>query len=398
MKKVRGTLIRRGEVYAPEHRGELDILIIESHIVDMGPNLQLPPWADGEEIDARHMLVMPGLVDQHVHFSGGGGEGGPQFRTPELSLTDITCTGVTTAVGILGTDGTTRSVQELLAKARALAVEGLNTWIYTGAYQVPTRTITNNPRNDIILIERILGIGEIAISDHRGSHPSDRELAQLAGEARTGGLLAGKAGVLHLHVGSGERKLEPLMAVLDMADIPIETLVPTHLNRTHDLLSDAIRYGLRGGYLDITSSIKPDAHDHHAIHPVEAVEILRQAGVPYEHISYSSDSGGSAPVFDAKGHLVHMGVGTAKSLFQCVVELHDEVGLDWDEAIRPCTRTPADILHLKDVGRLQVGGRGDVLLSDGKEVVTVICGGQVMVKDQQPLVWGTFERPGDASS
>jgi beta-aspartyl-dipeptidase (metallo-type) len=390
--KARALLIRGGQVWAPDDCGIIDVLTVNDRVVALGDRLQLPSWAQAEVLDARHQMVMPGLVDQHVHIAGGGGEGGPQFRTPELQLTDLTRYGITTVVGVLGTDGTTRSVQELLAKARALAFDGLNTWIYTGAYEVPTRTVTDSPRNDIILIGRILGIGEIAISDHRGSHPSDRELAHLAGEARTGGLLAGKAGVLHLHVGSGTRRLDPVLAVLEMADIPIGTMVPTHLNRTPDLLRDAVRLGHRGGYLDITTSIVPDAQDATAVSPVEAVKILRQEGVALDQISFSTDAGGSAPVFDAAGHLLHMGVGSAQSLFASVRSLHDQLGLEWSEALKPATVTPARILKLKDVGRIEVGSRADIVITDGQEVRTVIAAGRVMVRDREPAVWGMFEK------
>lgn len=390
---VPAVLIRQGDVYGPEERGRLDILTVGRRVVAIGHDLAVPDWADGTVIDARGMLVFPGLVDQHVHFAGGGGEGGPQFRTPELSLTEMTRYGLTTVVGLLGTDGTSRSVQSLLAKARALIAEGLNAWIYTGAYQVPTRTITDNPRSDIILIDRILGIGEIAISDHRGSHPSDRELAQLAGEARTGGLLAGKAGVLHVHVGSGARRLEPLFEIIKMADIPLGVLVPTHLNRTKELLADAVRWGLMGGFCDITSSIVPDAHDHHAVAPAEAVETLLAAGVPLHRLSFSTDAGGSAPVFDARGKLLHIGVGMPDSLFQSVVAVKEQLKRTWTEALMLATKTPATILKLTGVGHLEAGSRADLVVSDGHQIFDVIAGGRVMVREQKPIVYGTFDAP-----
>ncbi len=394
--KTSALLIRGGNLFSPDPVGQVDILVVNDRIAAIGGNLSLPPWAQGEVIEGKGFLVLPGLVDQHVHITGGGGEGGPQFRTPELALSHLTRYGLTTVVGVLGTDGTTRSVQELLAKARALAVEGLNTRIYTGAYQVPTRTITDSPRNDIILIDRVVGIGEIAISDHRGSHPSDRELAHLAGEARTGGLLSGKAGVLHLHVGSGARHLSPLMEVLEIADVPISTMVPTHLNRTRPLLHDAVRYGHKGGFLDLTTSISPDIHDSQAVDPVAAVRYLMEQGVPLAQISFSTDAGGSAPVFDARGHLLHMGIGTASSLFEAVQGLHDHLKFDWGEAVRPATETPARILKLDDVGRVVVGGRADMLLTDGRTLHTVIAGGRVMVRDGTPQIFGTFEQPGDS--
>ncbi|MCY0877998.1 MAG: beta-aspartyl-peptidase [Firmicutes bacterium] len=391
------TLIRGGEVYAPEPLGRVDILTVGTLVAAVGRDLHLPTWAEGETLDASGLLVMPGLVDQHVHFAGGGGEGGFQFRTPELSLSDLTRYGITTAVGLLGTDGTTRSVQGLLAKARQLVHDGLNAWIYTGAYQVPTRTITDTPRNDIVLIDRVIGVGEIAISDHRGSHPSARELAELAGEARTGGLLAGKAGVLHLHVGNGPRRLAPLFEVLEMADVPIDTMVPTHLNRSRPLLNDAVRYGLMGGYVDITTSIAPDTHDVQAVAPHEAVHALRQAGVPLSQISLSTDAGGSAPVFDEKGHLLYLGVGQADTLFRTVVALHGDYGYDWSQALLPATQTPAKILKMPYVGRIAEGVRGDILVTDGHDIVSLVAGGRVVVRSGRVVKTGTFE-PGEVGA
>lgn len=389
--KVSALLIRGGDLYAPRPLGQVDVLMVHDRVAAIGSHLSLPEWAEGTIIEAAGRVILPGFVDQHVHIAGGGGEGGPQYRTPELSLTDLTTHGVTCAVGVLGTDGTTRSVQGLLAKARALAIEGITAWIYTGAYQVPTRTITDSARADIVLVDRVVGVGEIAISDQRGSHPSDRELGQLASEAWVGGLLTGKAGVLHLHVGEGKRMLDPLFEIMEMADIPIDTLVPTHLNRKRDLLEDAIRFGLRGGHLDITTSIVPEPGDRAAVAPVEAVEKLRSSGVAYDRITFSTDAGGSAPIFNSRGEIIKMGIGSPKSLWESVRGLHDELGLDWSEAVMPATLHPATLLKFDDVGRIAVGCQGDLVISDGQVITDVIARGRVMVRNGKPSVFGIYE-------
>ncbi len=183
-----------------------------------------------------------------------------------------------------------------------------------------------------------------------------------------------------------------------MADVPIGTMVPTHLNRRRELLLDSVRYGKLGGFLDITTSIELDSHNREAVDPVEAVDILRHEGILLEQISLSTDAGGSAPVFDVQGHLVHMGIGSAKSLWRTVRELHRRLGWAWNEAIRPATETPARILKLNDVGRIQVGGRGDLMLTDENQVVTVIGGGRVLVRDGHVVARGMFERVEDAHS
>jgi beta-aspartyl-dipeptidase (metallo-type) len=356
----------------------------------MGRALTLPDWATGEELNAEGLALVPGLIDQHVHIAGGGGEGGPLNRTPEIRLTDLTRGGVTTVVGLLGTDGSTRNVASLLAKARQLAAEGLTAYIYTGAYEVPTRTITDNPRSDLVLIDRVIGVGEIAISDQRGTHPSARELAHLAGEARVGGLLGGKAGVVHLHVGEGPGGLEPLRRVIATADVPIGSLVPTHLNRNARLLREAADWARRGGLVDLTSDIRPDAHDPEAVSAHEAALRLREAGVPWASISFSSDAQGSSPVFDAAGHLVSVGIGRVDTLLEEVVALYAE-GLGWEEALAPVTTTPARVLKVAG-GRIYPGGPADfVLLKDGK-ADTVVAGGRVMVQKGVPVVRGRFEQ------
>lgn len=390
---VEALLVRGGTVYAPKALGRQDVLIIGERIAAIGDHLEIPPWCRGQEISMEGALVVPGLVDQHVHIAGGGGEGGPQFRTPEIRLTQLTRAGITTVVGVLGTDGTTRSVSGLLATARGLEAEGLTTYIYTGAYQVPTRTITDNPRNDIILIDKVLGIGEIAVSDHRGSHPSDRVLAELAAEARVGGLLAGKAGVLHLHMGSGPRRLGPVYQVLEIADLPPDTFVPTHLNRNRELLQDAVDLGRRGGWLDITTGIEPADDDPDAVAPASAARFLREQGVPWDHISFSSDAEGSAPTFDAQGHLVRMEMGSADTLWQAVLSLVKS-GVSWEDALAPATSTPAHILKLRLVGKIAPGMIANVLGIQEDMIRTVIAKGQIMVRDGKPIVYGTYETPG----
>ncbi len=385
-------LVHEAEVYAPEPLGRVSVLAVGNRIAAIDRGIAVPAWGESTVIHALGAIMVPGLVDQHVHIAGGGGEGGPQNRTPDIQLSQLTTAGITTVVGLLGTDGTTRSVPELLAKARALEVEGISAWIYTGAYELPLRTVTQSARSDIILLDRVLGIGEIALSDQRGSHPSLQQIAELASEARVGGLLAHKAGVVHLHLGSGERCLTPLMEVLDQHDIPIQTFVPTHLNRTRALLKSAAVYGRRGGWLDITSGIGGgEENDREAVDPAEALISLAQQGVPWDRLSISSDAQGSAPVFDSQGHLIGLGIGKADTLWTVVSNLVSRFSLPWEQALRPITSTPATILKLPAAGRIQVGGPADFLLIRDHRIDTVVAKGRIMVEAGRPLVWGTFE-------
>lgn len=248
-------LIKNGKVHAPDYLEQKDILLIGDKIGYIAEQIDEPKnFVDIEVIDASGKLVVPGFIDSHVHILGGGGEGGFKTRTPEIQLTDLTRGGVTTVVGCLGTDGTTRSMAGLLAKARGLEEEGITTFIYTGNYAVPVRTITGNIQDDIIMIDKVIGVGEIAISDHRSAQPTVQEITRIAAEARVGGILSGKAGIVNIHVGSGSRKVDFLLDIAENTEIPIKQFVPTHMNRNQELFEQAIYYAKKGGIVDFTTS------------------------------------------------------------------------------------------------------------------------------------------------
>ena len=117
-------LIKGAHVFAPEDLGVVDVLTVNDKVVAVGKDLsaQLP---DLETIDAKGLVMTPGFIDQHIHVTGGGGEGGPKTRTPELVLSELVACGTTSVVGVSGTDGTSRSIPNLLGKVRALQAEGV---------------------------------------------------------------------------------------------------------------------------------------------------------------------------------------------------------------------------------------------------------------------------------
>ena len=125
-------LIRNAKVFAPEELGVQDVLTADSRILKIAPHIPAVEEYDVRTIDGTGMLLFPGFIDCHVHILGGGGEGSYHTRTPEIMLSDITMGGVTTVVGCLGTDGTTRNMASLLAKARGLEEEGRYGPSYSG--------------------------------------------------------------------------------------------------------------------------------------------------------------------------------------------------------------------------------------------------------------------------
>ena len=212
-------LIRNAVVFAPDPLGKKDILTGGKRILAISDKIETPKGLDIEIFDAEGLLIVPGLIDNHVHIAGAGGEGGPSTRTPELALSKMFEGGVTTVIGCLGTDGLTRSVEGVLMKAKSLRSEGASAWIWTGAYQVPTPTITGDAGRDIALIEEIIGVGELAISDHRSSCPSTGELIRITALARVGGMLGKKAGLVNIHLGDAINPFMPLHEVVNNSEL-----------------------------------------------------------------------------------------------------------------------------------------------------------------------------------
>jgi len=384
-------LIKNVTIYNPENLGRKDILICNENIIYINESINVPSinFPHIEVIDGSNLIAVPGLIDLHVHIIGGGGEAGFTSRAPELMLSKLTSCGVTTCVGLLGTDGTTRSMANLLAKARSLEIEGITTYVWTGSYQVPTRTITDSPRGDIILVDKIIGIGEIAISDHRASHPSEQDLVHLASEARLGGMLSGKCGILHVHVGDGKEGLNPLIKLINNSDIPYDNLLPTHINRNPLVFKQGKKYALNGGFIDITTGIKPEGDD--AISPAVAFKEMLAQGVSPDHITMSSDAGGSLPIFDETGKLLKLDIGTPKTNMECIRDCV-KIGIPLETAILPLTATPAKLLKLNNKGKIQEGYNADILLLDKNlEINTVISKGTIMMSDYKGKVYGRFE-------
>ena len=82
-------------------------------------------------------------------------------------------------------------------------------------------------------------MGEVAISDHRSSQPSLDEILRLASEAHVAGLMTGKAGIVHFHLGDGERGLSMIRDCLETSEIPPRVFNPTHVNRNKALFEEA---------------------------------------------------------------------------------------------------------------------------------------------------------------
>ena len=392
------TIIRNAKVYQPEYAGVKDILILGDRIAAVGEHLRADFGGSLEvqEINGEGMAAVPGFIDSHEHIMGGGGEGGFHTRTPEASLGDLIRNGITTVVGCIGTDGVGRDMTALLAKAHALENEGITTYAYTGSYQVPVHTLTDSLMKDIMMLDKVIGVGEVAVSDHRSSQPSFEEFARIAADARVAGMLSGKAGIVNVHLGDSERRLDLIRRVIRETEIPASQFLPTHVNRNEALFEECLDFAAEGGTIDFTGNEDIDYWETicDEVRVCRGIRRLLERGISSDRFTISSDGQGSMPVFNAQGEYQGIGIGKASCLLKEVRECVQKEDIPLETAIKGITCNPASILKLDRKGRIKEGFDADIcLLEEGTlKLNTVIAKGQVMVKDGEQKVFGTFER------
>jgi beta-aspartyl-dipeptidase (metallo-type) len=386
-------LCKNGNIYAPQAIGQRDILVAGNRIAGIYPTGFLSENdlraidPEIEILDADGLRVMPGIIDRHVHFNGAGGEGGPANRTPPLQLSSFINAGITSAVGMLGTDGTCRSLRELLAKAFALEKEGISTWILTGSYRMPSATLTGGIADDICLIDKVIGL-KIALSDHRCSHPSPEEIRSAVSDSRLGGILSGKSGTVCVHMGDEASGFSPLVQAIENTGIPPAQFAPTHISRNQTLLEEAVGFASIGGTLDITA----DPEDSFGVPLRDALKFLLDRKVSPKQITLSSDGNGSSPRFDENGKLVGMGIGPVNAVLKSLLKLWDDPEFDIETVISMATSNVAEQLNLNGKGRIIKGADADFLVLDKITGLRhVVAGGTAMMKDGVVLKKGTFE-------
>jgi beta-aspartyl-dipeptidase (metallo-type) len=407
-------LLKNAHCFTPQDIGIKDILVIFHKICLIEDDICSTDIKNffrkqkGEVIDCSGLIAVPGFIDQHVHIVGGGGEHGPLSRTPEINLSDITMAGVTTVVGVLGFDSVTRSISGLLAKARALENEGISTCIYTGSYGIPPATLTGKVLTDIALIDKVVGVGEIAISDHRSSHPSLATLREIAVEARTGGMLGGKAGIVHIHVGDGKEGLNPVFQLLEESDFPVEMFVPTHINRNPELFGQGIRFLRAGGNIDLTAGEKKGLSVPHAL------ERIRSEGFSLDHVTITSDGNGSiggetktetngqsnnqnySQVNTGSKHREpgKPGIQKMEDLLKDFRKAALEQKIPLTDLLKTITTNPARILKMfPKKGTLAPGSDADILIlrPHDLKVEMLLSQGDILIKEEKPVKKGTYE-------
>ena len=371
-------LVKNVKLFDPQPMGKVDILVTNDRVAAVGNDLH-PQIPGLTVIDGTGKTAVPGFIDQHVHVTGGGGEGGFNSRTPELMLSTVIKAGVTTLVGLLGTDSYTKSVENVLAKTKEFNADGITAYCLTGAYVYPPVTLTGSVSKDIVYIKEILGC-KLAISDHRCSRPTNEELIRLASDIRMAALVSGKPGILHIHLGGCGRQLEDIIEIVEEAYLPIKHFRPTHLDCNPKA---ALRFMELGGWADFTA--EPSKTD-------ELYDVMQKAGI--EHLTVSSDSNGSIPVWnEARDQVVAVKVGGMDPLYEIIRNLVVDFNVPMETAIQLITSNVAKALELyPEKGTVRPGSHADmVLLDENLHIDTVMAMGKLMMKDKQLLAKGAFE-------
>ncbi|MCI5850926.1 MAG: beta-aspartyl-peptidase [Sutterellaceae bacterium] len=378
------TLIRNAHVYAPEDLGVNDVLIANGKFLAVGKDLNvvLPKL---ETIDAKGKILTPGFFDQHIHVTGGGGEGGPVSRTPELVLSELVACGTTSVVGVSGTDFITRSIENLLAKVRALSAEGASTWMYTSCYHYPPVSMSESAAKDMFMVPECLGV-KIALGDHRSSFPTIDQLIQLLADIRLAGMISGKIGVLHIHSGNLEGEFEMFREVVRRG-FPIRHIRPTHCARKEHVFKGAVEFAKAGGYIDITTGGSCCFKS-----PAEAIMTALGEGVDPARITISSDGHGSKPRFNEKGEMVGLAVCGIECNLETIQKLFREYGQPLERILPFITKNVADSHGLGCQGRVAEGACANALLFDPDLTLTdVFSKGRQMMREKEIIVKGTFE-------
>ncbi len=384
-------VIKNAHLYSPDDQGIQHIVVAAGKVLWIG---ETTPAFDSnlgiEVVDLQGQRVIPGIIDGHAHITGGGGESGYSSRVPPVFLSRFTCAGVTTVIGVLGTDDVTRNTSTLITQARGLCDEGITAYCHCGGYHFPVATLTDSIRSDIVHIDRIIGVGEIALSDHRSSQLTLEELLRIASEAHVAGIMTGKAGIVHCHMGDGKRGLALINQALDISEIPPRVFNPTHVNRNIHLFNQSMALVKRGCTIDITAF--PEADDEPGLSASQALTEYMAAGLPMDKVTISSDGGGCLPVFDDHGTVREMRVGDSAELPSTLKKLLIR-GHSLEKILPVFTSNVADLLRLESKGRLQKGSDADlVVLDEADSVWGVMALGEWHKRDSRQLIYGTYEK------
>lgn len=370
------TILQNIDLYAPEHLGKKDVVLVNGAIEGIFEKIKNIDFPRSVVKDLNGRQAIPGFIDGHVHLIGGGGEGGFTTRIPEIRAAKLLNCGVTSVIGLLGVDSVTKTLPSLFGKVMELRERGFNAHMVTGSYSYPVPTITGTVKEDMIFVDPIIGVGELALSDHRSSALTVQELKRLALECQVSSLISSKAGKIIVHMGSSKKGFSSLFEAIEDDDVKIATFLPTHSNRNEKILEEAAKWMRMGGYVDVTAG---DLQKGIGIR--DSIDYLTKNGGPLERILVSSDAQGSLPLFDGNGRYLSMGISDCATLFKAFGECIDS-GMKSEDALKPFTSNVADFFKLKNAGRLAPGARADLLVLNPEtaQIDFVVLNGKIIAK------------------
>lgn len=378
-------LIKNIHIYSPENLGIKDILISGKSIYKIKDKIEISSDY-AKIIDGSNKILIPGIVDKHIHVTGGGGEGGMTTRVPAVKIKDLIKNGITTVVGLLGTDNTTRTLRDLYAKTKSINELGLTAYALASAYKYPIETLTSDLRTDMCYINECIGC-KIAISDHRSSCVNIHELRRVATDVYIGGKLSAKQGVFTLHVGDSDEKLNLIFDCLENSDLPKILFQPTHCNRNENLLNHSLKFLKEGGYIDLTCGISKN------LSPASIVKKLKKENYPLSHITMTSDGNGSFSTYDKDGKLLEIGASNVNALYKEMLSMTQNHDIPLEEAIRYISTNPAQSIGIGDKkGCIKENYDADLLLLDKEyKIESTIAKGEILMHKNEFLKLIPFE-------
>ncbi len=375
-------LIKNANVFSPEPLGKKDILTAAGKILaieDSIENSLFKTW------DAEGKTLTPGFIDQHIHIIGAGGKHGFASMTPEITLSELITCGSTTVVGLLGTDGSARSIKSLFAKTKSLESEGISAYMFTGYYGLDPNYITDSLQDDMTFIEPVLGC-KIAISDFRSSYPTEIELLRILRQVKVAGMLSNKKGIMHIHLGNQKIKMDILFKLVQEHEFPIANISPTHVGRTKELFEQAIEFAKLGGMIDLTTGASKYTE------PYKAVLYALEKGVSIDKMTFSSDGNAGLDKLDENGNLIGFRKAVINQNYLQVKELIHDGQVKIEDAIKLITKNPATNLGLKNKGEIKLGADADFCCLDNDfNLIDVFAKGKQMMDNQKVIVKGFFE-------
>lgn len=378
------TLIKNIHLYTPEDKGICQLLVSGEKVVAIGSDLYVA-GTEVRVVDGKGLSCMPGLIDQHVHIIGGGGQTGYFSLAPEVPMSKLVASGTTTVVGLLGTDGFVKTLPQLYAKTKALCQDGLTAYMLTGYYGLPTPTITASIAEDIIYLDRCIGC-KIAMSDDRSSHPTRQELLRIIQQVRLGGFTSAKRGIMHVHLGPLPTGIELLIDIAKEFPTLLPYISPTHMGRTHELFLQGIEFARLGGMIDISTGGTKYCDPHLTV--MEGLE----AGVDISRMTFSSDGNAGVRRRNPETGEDTYRVAPLHLNLEQTVALIREDGLLPQDAFKLITTNPARNMNLVGKGSIAEGQDADFTLFDDQwNLLGVWARGKELMHEGQIIKKGNFE-------